>query len=309
MSNSSSGTNVTVEGYTAADGEDTDTDYNSIGAGYFRTLGTRVLAGREFNEHDVVGSEKVAIVNQAFVKRYIASQSVHRNPVGMKMLRGGGKNLDLQIVGVVQDLQNMSLREAVKPGFYLPYAQSKVGATNFKASFIVRTQGDPAAMTSAARNIVAQLDRSLPLFDVETMPARLDDSIYTDRLLAALTIAFGTLAILLTAVGLYGVIAYVVSRRTPEIGVRMALGATQGNVVGLVLREVGILAILGVVGGLILSFSATQAIQSQLFDVKGIDPLILTSTILVLCLVSLLAGAIPAMRAARIQPLVALRHE
>jgi putative ABC transport system permease protein len=309
MSNSDSGTNVTVEGYTAADGEDTDSDFNSVGAGYFRTLGTRVLAGREFDEHDVVGSEKVAIVNQAFVKRFISSQNRSRNPVGMKMTRGGGKNLDLQIVGVVQDLQNMSLRESVKPGFYLPYAQSKVGATNFKASFIVRTKGDPAAMTSVARNIVSQLDRSLPLFDVETMPARLDDSIYTDRLLAALTTAFGTLAMLLTAVGLYGVIAYVVSRRTAEIGIRMALGATQVNVVSLVLREVGLLAIFGVIGGLVLSYSATQAIQSQLFGVKGIDPFILAGTILVLGLVSLLAGAIPAMRAARIQPLAALRHD
>lgn len=309
MSNSDSGTNVTVEGYTAADGEDTDSDFNSVGAGYFRTLGTRVLAGREFDEHDVVGSEKVAIVNQAFVKRFISSQNRSRNPVGMKMTRGGGKTLDLQIVGVVQDLQNMSLREPVKPGFYLPYAQSKVGATNFKASFIVRTKGDPAAMTSVARNIVSQLDRSLPLFDVETMPARLDDSIYTDRLLAALTTAFGTLAMLLTAVGLYGMIAYVVSRRTAEIGIRMALGATQVNVVILVLREVGLLAIFGVIGGLVLSYSATQAIQSQLFGVKGIDPFILAGTILVLGLVSLLAGAIPAMRAARIQPLAALRHD
>ncbi len=195
-----------------------------------------------------------------------------RDPIGMKMHRGGGTALDLQIVGVVQDLQTLNLRETVKPAFYSPYAQSKVGASNFQATFLVRTQGDPAALTSAARTIVSQLDRSLPIFDIETMPARIDDSIYTDRLLAALTTAFGALALLLTAVGLYGVIAYVVSRRTAEIGIRMALGATQSNVMGLVLREVGALAVLGVAGGLILSFTAAKAIQSQLFGVRRDGP-------------------------------------
>jgi predicted permease len=309
MSNSDASTSVSVEGYTANDGEDVDSDINSVSAGYFHTLGARVLAGREFTEHDTPGAEKVAIVNQAFVKRFIAKQNANRNPIGMKLLRGSGANYDMQIVGVVQDLQNMNLREAVKPAFYLPYAQSKVGATKFHATFLVRTQSNPAAATSAVRAIVSQLDRSLPVFDVETMPARIDDSIYTDRLLAALATVFGTLALVLTAVGLYGVIAYVVSRRTAEIGIRMALGATQGNVVGLVLKEVGILAILGVAGGMVLSFSATKAVQSQLFGVEGLDPLILASTILTLAFVSLIAGARPALRAARIQPLRVLRHE
>jgi predicted permease len=309
MSNSDASGNVAVEGYTATDGEDTDTDINSVSAGYFRTLGTRVLAGREFTDRDTVDAAKVAIVNQAFVKRFITRQNANRDPIGMKMGRGSGSALDLQIVGVVQDLQTMNLRETVKPSFYRPYGQSKVGASQFQATFLVRTQGDPAALTSAARTIVSQLDRSLPIFGIETMPARIDDSIHTDRLLAALATAFGALAMLLTAVGLYGVIAYVVSRRTAEIGIRMALGATQSNVMGLVLREVGALAFLGVAGGLILAFTASRAIQSQLFGVVGMDPLILAATILILTLVSLLAGAIPALRAARIQPLTALRHE
>jgi len=309
LSNSDAGTNVSIEGYTPTDGEDMDTDINAVGAGYFRTLGTRVVAGREFTDRDTVSAEKVAIVNQAFVKRFISSQDAKRNPIGMKMERGAGHPLDLQIVGVVHDLQNMSLRDAVKPAFYMPYSQSKVGATNFKASFLVRAQGDPAAMTSSIRSVVAQLDRSLPVFDVATMPTRIEDSIYTDRLLAALTTAFGALAMLLTAVGLYGVIAYVVSRRTAEIGIRMALGATQGNVMGLVLREVGMLAALGAAAGLVLAFSANQALRSQLFGINGLDPLILVATVFVLGVVSLVAGAIPAVRAARIQPLIALRHE
>jgi ABC-type antimicrobial peptide transport system permease subunit len=197
----------------------------------------------------------------------------------------------------------------VKPAFYTPYAQSKAGASNFSASFVVRTQGDAAAMTASIRNILSQLDRNLPVFDVETMSGRIDDSVYTDRLLAALTTAFGTLALLLTAVGLYGVITYVVSRRTAEIGIRMALGATQGNVVALVLREVGILAALGVAAGLVMAYTASRSVQSQLFGIKGLDFAILAGTVVVLAIVALTAGAVPALRAARIQPLVALRHE
>jgi ABC-type antimicrobial peptide transport system permease subunit len=225
------------------------------------------------------------------------------------MTRGSGHPFDLQIVGVARDMQNMSLRDAVKPAFYLAYSQSKVGASAFQATFLVRTPDNPAAMTSSARAIVAQMDRNIPIFNVATMETRVNDSIYTDRLLAALTTAFGSLALILTAVGLYGVIAYVVSRRTAEIGLRMALGATQGDVMGLVLREVGVLAILGIAGGLLLAFGSAQSLRSQLFGLDGLDPLIVTAVVLVLAAVSLGAGAIPALRAARIQPLRALRHE
>ncbi len=146
MSNSDASGNVAVEGYTAVDGDDTDSDINSVSAGYFRTLGTRVLAGREFTERDTVDAAKVAIVNQAFVKRFITRQNASRDPIGMKMGRGSGRALNLQIVGVVQDLQTMNLRDTVKPSFYRPYGQSKMGASQFQATFLVRTQGDPAAL-------------------------------------------------------------------------------------------------------------------------------------------------------------------
>jgi predicted permease len=305
LSNSDASTSFSVEGYQEADGEDMDADINSTGPAFFKTLGAAMIAGREFDEHDVPGAPKVAIVNQAFVKRYIKD----RNPIGLHMTRGSGHPFDLQIVGVARDMQNMSLRDAVKPAFYLAYSQSKVGASAFQATFLVRTPDNPAAMTSSARAIVAQMDRNIPIFNVATMETRVNDSIYTDRLLAALTTAFGSLALILTAVGLYGVIAYVVSRRTAEIGLRMALGATQGDVMGLVLREVGVLAILGIAGGLLLAFGSAQSLRSQLFGLDGLDPLIVTAVVLVLAAVSLGAGAIPALRAARIQPLRALRHE
>jgi predicted permease len=305
LSNSDASTNVSIEGYTETEGENMDADTNSVGAGYFKTLGTPLVAGREFNERDVAGATKVAIVNQAFVKRYIKG----RDPLGLLMDSGSTKKPERQIVGVVQDIQNIALRDPVKAGYYLPYAQAKAAASGFKATFLVRAPGNPAILTSSARAIVARLDRNLPVYNVANMQTRFNDSIYTDRLLAALTTAFGTLALILTAVGLYGVIAYVVSRRTAEIGIRMALGATQGNVVSLVLREVGLLALLGVGSGLALAFGVARAVQSQLFGLDGLDAPVLAITVIILALVALGAGAIPALRAARIQPLTALRHE
>lgn len=306
LSHSESATNVTVEGYTAREGEETDSDFNAIGPGYFRTLGTPLIAGREFDERDNGAARKIAIVNQAFVKRFMKG----RNPVGMKMETGAGQPLDIDIVGVVADTKNMDLREVVKPCYFVPYDQSLAGAKRVRrVSFVMRAHGNPESLGAAARRVVSAADHSLPVFNMETMQAKIDNSIYTDRLLAALTSAFGLTALLLTAVGLYGVIAYVVGRRTSEIGVRMALGATGRDVVALVLREVGWLTLFGVAIGVAGSFASTRAVRSQLFGLEGFDPLLLTAAVLVLAAVALLAGAVPAIRASRIQPLVALRHE
>jgi ABC-type antimicrobial peptide transport system permease subunit len=202
------------------------------------------------------------------------------------------------------------LREAVKPCYFIPYDQSMEGAKRVRrVSFVMRTHGNPESLGPAARRVVAALDRGLPVFDMETMQVKLDNSIFTDRLLAALTSAFGFTALLLTAVGLYGVIAYVVSRRTAEIGVRMALGATAGNVMALVLGEVGWLTLFGIVIGLAGAFAAARAVRSQLFGLDSFDPLLLVASIAVLAAAASLAGAAPAFRASRIQPLVALRHD
>jgi predicted permease len=306
LSHSESSTNVTVEGYTAAEGEDMNSDIDAAGPGYFRTLGTPLMAGREFDPRDSAAAPKVAIVNQAFVKRFIKQ----RNPLGMKMETGAGRALDTTIVGVVADMKNLNLREVVKPCYFVPYEQSLTGYARVRrASFLIRARSNPVALGAAARNVVAQLDHSLPVYHVETMQAKIDESIYTDRLLAALTGAFSATALLLTAVGLYGVIAYVVSRRTAEIGVRMALGATGRDVIGLVLREVGWLTVLGVVIGVAGSVASTRAVRSQLFGLDGLDPLLLAAAVLTLGGVALAAAAAPAIRASRIQPLTALRHE
>ena len=305
FSDSESASNVTVEGYTPADGEDMNSDFNSVGPGFFRMLGARLVAGREFTDRDVPGAPKVGIVNEAFVKRFIGK----RNPLGLLMRPGAGHPPDVQIVGVVHDIDNQTLREQVKPTFYFPYEQSKVGAKSFSATLFVRARTRPETLESAARSVVAQLDRTLPVFNVATMRTRVENSVYTDRLLAALTTAFGLLALILTAVGLYGVIAYVVGRRTAEMGIRMALGATSGNVLALVLREVGLLTALGAGAGIICALEAMWAVRSLLFGLGGVDPLVLGVTVLLLATVAMAAGAIPALRASRIQPLTALRHE
>ncbi|MDE3195087.1 MAG: ABC transporter permease [Acidobacteriota bacterium] len=305
FSGNESSTNVTIEGYNAADGEDMNADTNAVGPAFFRTLGTPLIAGREFTAGDNESGPKVAIINQAFVKRFLPN----RNPIGLKMERGAGHPPDLEIVGVVPDMDNQTLREKVLPTYYLAFDQSNAKAKSFGATFLIRSGGDVDTLTSAVRALVAQNDRTLPVFDIITMEARVSNSIYSDRLLAALTTAFGLLAVILTAVGLYGVISYIVGRRIPEIGIRMALGATGASVARLVLQEVGILAGLGALAGTLGAFATTKAVQSMLYGLGGFDPLILAGTILILGAVALSAGAIPAWRAAKVQPLTALRHE
>jgi predicted permease len=305
FSNDESSSNVTVEGYNAADGEDMDSDVSAIGPGYFRTLGAPLIAGREFTALDAADAPKVAIVNQAFVKRFITK----RNPVGLRMERGAGRPLDLEIVGVVRDTYSATPRQPVKPTYYVPYDQAARSGRAPGATFLVRARRDANSLTSSAREVVARADRAMPVYGLATMETRVGNSIYTDRLLATLTAAFGVLALILTAVGLYGVIAYVVGRRTSEMGIRMALGATGGNILSMVLREVGLLAAVGAAAGVACALEAMWAVRSLLFGLDAIDPFILIATVVALGLVALLAGAGPALRASRIEPLAALRHE
>jgi predicted permease len=282
-----------------------DSDLSAIGPGYFRTLGAPLIAGREFTALDAAGAPKVAIVNQAFVKRFVAK----RNPIGLRMERGAGHPPDLEIVGVVRDTYSSAPREPVKPTYYLPYEQAAPPGRAPSATFLVRARRDANSLTTSAREVVARSERAMPVYNVATMETRVGNSIYTDRLLATLTAAFGVLALILTAVGLYGVIAYVVGRRTAEMGIRMALGATGGNIVSMVLREVGLLTAIGAAAGVACALEAMWAVRSLLFGLDAIDPFVLIATIVALGLVALLAGAGPALRASRIEPLVALRHQ
>jgi len=306
LSHSESSTNVTVEGYTPRNDDEMNVDINSVAPGYFRTIGTRIIEGREFDERDRRDASKVAVVNQAFARRFFGDKS----PVGHKMAMGAGGPLDILIVGSSANANNLNLRETVLPTYYVPYEQSLSPGPRMRwATFFMRASSGFDSLPGSIRRAVAQLDGSIPVFAVQTMEAKVEESVYTDRLIAALSIAFGLLALLLTAVGLYGVLAYLVSRRTSEIGIRMVLGAAPATILAMILREVAVVFVIGAVVGLAGAAAVGRAIQSQLFGMFGIDLAVFTVAPLVLLTVALVAASIPAFRAARVQPLEALRHE
>ncbi|HKW96971.1 MAG TPA: ABC transporter permease [Bryobacteraceae bacterium] len=301
--NSRSG-NITVEGYRAKEDEDTGASFDAITPDYFRTMGIPLIAGREFTDRDDAGAPKVVMVNQAFVKRY----SPGSNVLGKHLAFGGGNNmkLDREVVGIVRDSKYGSLREKAEPFIYLPFPQDPPLE---RATFFVRTSGSESALGPEIRTLVHNMDANLPVFDMNPMTVQVEDSVYRDRLVAVLASAFGLLATLLAAIGLYGVISFNVGRRTAEMGVRMALGALPEDVLRLVMKEVSLLIIAGAAIGLVAALALTRYIGSQLFGVKTSDPFVLIGATLSLALVALVAGYIPARRAARIDPMRALRYE
>jgi predicted permease len=303
LSNSTWGSDVTVEGYTPREGEDRHVWRNEVGPDYFATLGTPLLSGREFGDSDSAGSSKVAIVNSTFVRRFLPG----RNPLGLHIRTGpGNARPDIEIVGVVKDSKYSNPRNPILPFAYTPYAQDPAFG---RATFYVRTAGDPAAMAATLRKAVQNLDSNLPVYDVETLNEQVNDTVFADRLLTFLSLCLGFLAAVLAAVGLYGVMAYVVARRTREIGIRMALGATRENIAGLILREVAHMAAIGLAIGLAVALAADRLVASLLYGVQATDPLVFAAAVLLLAVVALLAGGLPARRAASVDPVVALRYE
>ncbi len=304
LANDNSSSNITVEGYNAQEDEDMNVDHNAVGPGFLATMGIPLLKGREFSETDTSTSPQVAIINEAMARRFYAG----RNPVGLHFGFGSGKDtkIDTEIVGVVKDSKNTDVRQTVPPFVFVPYSQGKQAGN---ATFYVRTNQDPAALTVSVRNLLEGLDGNLPIYDVRTLTAQVDDIMFTDRLVTVFSLALGLLASLLAAVGLYGVMAYVVARRTREIGIRMALGATQQSVAWMVLREIlGMLAA-GLVVGLIAAYGIGRVIESLLFGVKASDPFVYAIAAALLAAVALLAGWLPSRKAASVDPMVALRYE
>jgi predicted permease len=300
----SSSTGIDVEGYTVAATERTGTNYNETSPGYFRTVGVPLLAGRDFTEADVAGSPKVAIVNEAFVRRFKLSA----NPVGHRFRRGGTDSspYDIEIVGLVRDAKYNRVRDAVPAVFFLPYKQNERIGTLF---FYARTAGEPDALVSQIRPLIASLDPNLPVQRLTTMPEQIANNVANDRLLSVLSASFAGLATLLAAIGLYGVLAYTVSQRTREFGLRLALGAPPVKVQSLVLRQVLWMTLAGSVLGLGLAIFAGRYAKALLFEMNSADPVVLGVSATVLTLVALTAGFVPSRRAARVDPMKALRAE
>ncbi|HTA69064.1 MAG TPA: ABC transporter permease [Bryobacteraceae bacterium] len=300
LSGDNESTSIEIEGYQAKEDEDMNVFQDKIGPGFFATLGIPLLAGRDFTNADGPKAPLTIIVNERFARHFFGDQ----NPIGRRIHFRREKD-SLEIVGVVRDGKIVELREKPLRCVYLPYAQSQVQYMTFYA----RTTQEPSVMTQTLREEVRRQDPNLPIFNVKTMEDQIDESLFMDRLVAALSASFGALATLLAAVGLYGVMAYMVVRRTREIGIRMALGADRRQVLRLVMKEVVAVAVVGIGIAVLASLAMGRLIQSQLLDVSARDPWVMAAATLTLAVVALLAGFLPALRATRVDPLTALRYE
>jgi predicted permease len=304
LANDETSGNITVEGYAAAPDENMQVSRNNVGPNYFATMRIPLLAGREFGESDRADSPKVVIVNEKLARRYFAE----RSPIGQRLARGSGDNVhpDIEIIGVVKDTKHGDLREELQPFMYTPYSQAVALGSG---TFYVHTSQDPSTMAATLRKTVQGFDSNLPVFDLRTLAEQVDESVFNDRLLTIFSMCLGLLAALLAAIGLYGVLTYMVARRTHELGIRMALGATRTNVTWLVLKEVVRMAATGLAIGLVAAFGLGRLIESQLFDVKASDPLVFAVSAVLLAGVCMLAGWLPARKAASVDPMIALRYE
>ena len=313
---------VQVQGYEAQQGEDLNPWTNEVGPDYFKTLGIPVLAGREFSARDVDGGPRVAVVNETFVKYFFGSE----NPIGRRFgFRAEGDPGRWEIVGVVKDTAYSQVRpgegdalDELAPGrglglskqprvVYTPFMQAEeVDELTF---YLRAAPAGAAALPALVRAAVRESDAALPIFRMTTMEATVDGSLAIERLLALLALLFGGLATVLAAIGLYGVMSYTVARRTREIGIRLALGAQRPELLRMVLGEVAGLTLVGIAIGLPAAYAAGRAAETQLFGLSPLDPLSLAGAAALLAVVGLLAGYLPARRAAATEPLLALRSE
>ena len=298
------GSNITVEGRQNLDTDNRHVNYDAVSPNYFSTMRVPLLAGREFNAGDTATNTKVAIINEAMAKEFFSN----RNPIGVHLAMGSGNDIkfDMEIVGVVKNWKQEHVRTADRPYFFRPYSQF---GKLFGMSFYVRSQQDPLLIANAMRETVRGADANLPVYDLKTVQRVVDEDLFAERVIAGLSAAFGGLAALLAALGIYGVLAYLVVQRTREIGIRLALGAAAGHVRGLVFKEVGWMVIAGALVGLPAAYGLARLSESLLYGVHAGDAAVYAASVGIICLVAFVACYIPSRRATRIDPIVALRYE
>jgi len=306
LDNSINQATMSIEGHPIRDGQNTNSRINSVGPGFFRSLGFPLLMGREFTAADQENSLKVAVVNEVFAKEYFNGDAIGKR-IGYGFKKDGSQNLDLQIIGVIRDGKHANMREEKPARFvYTPYAQT---ASIQAMTFYVRSERDSEQLAGELRTSLRRIDENLAMFRVQTMASTIENSLQIERLISMLCSAFGLLATLLAAIGLYGVMAFNVAKRTREIGIRLALGAEKSTVVRMVMQEVASMLAIGLLIGLPLAVSLGRYVESQLWGLKGWDPMILTGASICLGIVAILAGAIPAWRAVSVNPAIALRGD
>lgn len=293
---------VSVEGFRKGPDTDDDAYFNGVGPGYFHAMGIPLVAGREFTAADVAGSPPVAIVNEEFARKFGLGQNV----VGKYMGQHRGDTLDIQIVGLVKNTKYSGVRNRPRPIYVLPYRQD---TTVGQLTFYARTAATPLMLLHSIPPLVSRIDPQLPVQELKSVTRQLNENIYLDRMVSTLSAAFAALATLLAAIGLYGVLSYSVAQRTREIGVRMALGADTSRVRWLVLRQVGVMTLLGGVVGIAAALAVGRAASSLLFELHAFDLTVTAFAAILLATVAFCAGYLPARKASRIDPIQALRYE
>ncbi|HEY9225890.1 MAG TPA: FtsX-like permease family protein, partial [Gemmatimonadaceae bacterium] len=296
---------VKVEGFKSDEsGRNSSSSFNGVGPGHFRAIGVPLLTGREFTDRDDARAPKVAIVNETFARHF----NLGANPVGKRMAVGSSDTLplDIEIIGLVRDMKYASVKKEIPAVYFTPHRQMREVSSLY---FYVRSASDPSVMLRSMSAVVQRLDPMLPVENLRTMPEEIRMNTFEDRMISTLAGSFALLATLLASIGLYGVLAYSVAQRTREIGVRMALGADAGEVRLLVLRQVGVMVLIGGVIGLAGAFALSKAAQAMLYQMSGADPFVMSASVVLLALVALAAGYVPALRASRVDPMQALRYE
>ena len=304
LDNALIGFSLDIESYSSRDGTGPRAAANAVAPRYFRIVGTPLVRGRDFSEADTAQSRRVAIVSEALVERYFPNLDPIGQTIGLGY--GGPNRFQHEIVGISKDARLNNLRDEPTPTFYLPYMQFDVLNSSF---FLVRAAADPSLLRRSIEEVVRRHDPELPVIGYVTIDEQIDRVLRPERLVASLSLSFGLLATGLGAIGLYGVMAFSVARRTREIGLRMALGADRGAVLRMVLRGAAGMAAVGICLGAVLALALGRYVESQLYGIRGGDLATLGGAAGLLLAVVLASGWLPARRASRVDPMLALRYE